>query len=138
MTKERLEQLKYIELSLENIRADIKKLNLQLANSKGKSISDVAKGSMPEHPYIECHYAITGVDMQNYDRLKRKLERRESDLQEKLCELEEWLDEIEDPKLYLIFRLKYRNGMTNSKIGGEVGYTGARVSQLISEYLKTN
>ncbi|MDY3010356.1 MAG: hypothetical protein SOR93_03720 [Clostridiales Family XIII bacterium] len=138
MTKERLEQLKYIERSLKSVQDDIKHLNRQIASSTGRTFTDVTKGSMPVHPFIERHYEIQGIDMSHYDQLCAKLREKEAELQKKLLELENWLEGIEDEKLYLIFRLKYRDGMTNSQIGNEVGYTGARVSQLIGEYLKAN
>lgn len=137
MTKERLEQLKYIEKSLKEIRDDIAKLNRSIAQSTGRVFTDIAKGSMMEFPYIERHYEIQGVDMSHYDQLNVKLREKESKLQEKLFELENWLDGIEEEKLYLIFRLKYREGMTNKQIGEKLNYDHSRISQLINNYLMT-
>lgn len=136
MTKERLEQLKYIELALKNIRDDIAKLNLSISQSTGKVFTDVTKGSMTEHPYIERHYTVEGVNMSSCDRLRAKLRVREDELQERLLELETWLEGIKNEKLYLIFRLKYRKGMTWGQIGAEIGYHRTRVSRLHDEYLK--
>ncbi len=136
MTKERLEQLKYIEKALKSVKADIQKLNRQIANSTGRNYADKVKCSMSEFPYIETHCQISGVDYSAYNRLKEKLERKEAELQERLSELEDWLEGIEDEKLYLIFRLKYRNGMTYGQIGTEIGYHRTRVSQLHDEYLR--
>ena len=138
MTKERLEQLRYIEKALKSVKADIQKLNQQIANSTGRNYTDRVKGSMSEFPYIETHYQFSGVDYSAYNRLKEKLEHKEAELQKRLSELEDWLEGIEDEKLYLIFRLKYRNGMTNEEIGKEIGYTAARVSQYIHSYLREN
>ena len=138
MTKERLEQLKYIERSLKSVQDDIKHLNRQIASSTGRTVTDVTKGSMPAHPYIERHYEIQGIDMSHYDRLCIKLREKEAELQKKLLELENWLEGIEDEKLYLIFRLKYRDGMTNRQIAQELGYDKSRISQLINGYLRSN
>ncbi|MCU7380933.1 hypothetical protein OBO34_21700 [Clostridiales Family XIII bacterium ASD5510] len=136
MTKERLEQLKYIERSLKSVQDDIKHLNRQIASSTGRTFTDVTKGSMPAHPYIERHYEIQGIDMSHYDRLCIKLREKEAELQKKLLELENWLEGIEDEKLYLIFRLRYRDGMTTKQIGDELGYTQSAISRKINDYMR--
>ena len=136
MTKERLEELRFIEKSIKMIQYDIKKLNEDMNEVTGKIYTDVVRGSTSEHPYIERHFQIEGVDYLSYERLKKKMQAKEWELQDKLAELEEWLEGIDDAKLYLIFRLKYRNGMTNEQIGEEVGYTAGRISQMIHKYLQ--
>lgn len=137
MTKERLGQLKYIEKALKSVKADIQKLNQQIASSTGRNYADKVKCSMSEFPYIETHCQISGVDYSAYNQLKKKLEHKEAELQKRLSDLEDWLEGIEDEKLYLIFRLKYRNGMTNKEIAEEIGYDKSRVSQLINGYLRS-
>ncbi len=137
MTKERLERLRYIEKALKAVKDDIQKLNRRIANSTGRNCADKVKCSMSEFPYIETRCRIEGVDRAAYYRLKAKLERKEAELQERFSELEDWLEGIEDEKLYLIFRLKYRNGMTNKEIAEEIGYDKSRVSQLINGYLRS-
>lgn len=136
MTKERLEELRYIEKSIKVIQGDIKKINEDMQNVTGKVCTDVVKGSTSEYPYIERHFQIEGVDYHSYERLRKKMQVKEQELQSKLAELEEWLEEIEDERLYLIFRMKYRNGLTNEQIGREIGFTAGRISQMIHKYLR--
>ena len=137
MTKERLEELRYIEKSIKTIQEDLEQLNADMHDMTGKVYTDVVKGSTAEYPYIERHFQIEGVDYVGYERLKKKMQAKEWELQDKLAELEEWLEGIDDEKLYLIFRLKYRNGMTNKEIAEELGYDKSRISQLINKYLQS-
>lgn len=136
MTKERLGQLKYIEKSLKIVKDDIRELNMQLANSVERNDIDKAKYSMAETLSMEKHLQRSGVDYSAYYKLKAKLEQKAAELQERLFELEDWLEEIGDEKLYLIFRLKYWEGMTYGQIGAAIGYHRTRVSQLHDEYLR--
>lgn len=136
MTKERLNELRFIEKSIKSIQNDIKKTTDDLQDAKEKVYTDVVKGSIPEHPYIERHVQIKGIDCSSHEKLIKRLRERENELQEKLLDLEKWLDGIEDERLYLIFRMKYRNGLTNKEIADELGYDKSRISQLISGYLK--
>ena len=136
MTKERLEELRYIEKSIKAIQEDLKQLNADMHDMTGKVYTDVVKGSTAEYPYIERHFQIEGVDYHNYERLRKKMQAKEWELQDKFSKLEEWLEGIKDERLYLIFRLKYRNGMTNEQIGKEIGFTAGRISQMIHKYLR--
>ena len=138
MTKERLEELRYIEMSIKTIQEDLKQLNESMQDVTGKVYTDVVKGSTAEYPYVERHFQIEGVDYRSYERLRKKLQAKEWELQNKLAVLEEWLEGIEDERLYLIFRMKYRNNMTNEQIGEEMGYTAGRISQMIHKYLREN
>lgn len=138
MTKEQIEELRYIEMSIKAIQEDLKQLNESMQDVTGKVYTDVVKGSTAEYPYIERHFQIEGVDYRSYERLRKKLQAKEWELQDKLAVLEEWLEGIEDERLYLIFRMKYRNGMTNKEIADELGYDKSRISQLINKYLQSN
>lgn len=136
MTKERLEQLRYIEIALKNIKRDIADLNKKINSSCSRTYVDRTKGSMSDFPYIETTFPMVGVDYSAYKKLKTQLEHKEAELQEELFKLEAWLDEIEDIQLYNIFRLRYRNGLTTEQIGKELGYDRSSVSYKINKYLK--
>ena len=53
-----------------------------------------------------------------------------------LTEVEDYINGIDDPEIKEIFELHYLEGKTQQKVADEIGYTQARVSQIISGQLK--
>lgn len=136
MNRERLIQYRQIESALKTLRKEIKRLHRQAEQSHGTVIPDVAKGSSPEFPYTSTRIKIESIDHTKQDRYFKLLTIREAEYQEMLLELEEWLSEIDEPLKYNIFSLKMRNNMTDKQIGDELGYSRARVTQIINNYLR--
>ena len=136
MNKKRLEQYKYIVAALDSIRHDLKTYAGRAERAEGHVITDVAKGSSPEFPYLETRMKIESVDNTTGDKWTRRLRQREAEYEHMIADVEEWVDQIEDPLLYFIFRKKLRENMTNAQIGEAVGYSRQRIDQLINEYLK--
>lgn len=136
MDKERLEQYRFIEAALKSIRKDLAAYSRNAERSQGRLISDVAKGSSLEFPYTERRIKIESYDHTAHDKWLRKLKLREAEYEEILKDTEEWLEKINDPIIYSIFRLKLKDNLTNQQIGNELGYSRSRITQIINAYLK--
>lgn len=66
--------------------------------------------------------------------LEKMLRKKRRQLLEQITAFEEWLDTVQDPQIRAILRLHYRDGLSQSEIGEQLGYTQARVSQLINDF----
>ena len=102
----------------------ILKTEIRLLTTELKSISttkDSVKGSMAEFPYLPVTVRVEGVDVTENTSLQLKLEAKLEKLQEKLAEMEDWLDSVEDPEMRIILRLRYRNGLSWQRIAFEIG-----------------
>ena len=72
-----------------------------------ETVTDVVRGSMNEHPYTEHPIKISGLGTDKINRTKRRLcdrQRRVRDLQ---CEIEEWIDTINDSEIRQIIEWHY-------------------------------
>ena len=136
MERERLTQYRHIESALKYLRKEIRRLERRAAASEGEIMPDIAKGSSPEFPYAKTRMKIESIDHTKQDRYLRLLAIREAEYDEMLIELENWLSEIKDPLKYDIFSMKIRNNMTDKEIGLELGYSRARITQIINDYLQ--
>ena len=135
MTKNKIKAYRAIESALKQIRRDIDLCQKKI-EKPGKLISDVAKGSSPEFPYLATRMKVESYDKTGQTKYIERLKRRERDLFEALTEVEEWLEDINDPIIYSIFRMKLRNNMSEEEIGRELGYSQQRINQLVREALK--
>lgn len=135
MNKERIKQYKAIKCALTQIRKDIEEYTKK-AETPGKLMSDIAKGSSAEFPYLPTRMKIESYDNTRQTKYIKKLKRRKQEYENMIEEVEEWIDGIDDPLLYAIFRMKLRNNMTEEEIGRELGYSQQRINQLMRAALK--
>lgn len=136
MNKKRLEEYRSMTVALESIRKDLRKYAGRVERAEGHVITDVAKGSSPEFPYLPSRMKIESIDNTTGDKWARLLREREAEYEKAIEEVEEWVDHIDDPLLYHIFRQKLRHGKTNAEIGEELNYSRQRIDQLINGYLQ--
>lgn len=99
---------------------------------------DSVHGSMVEFPHIERTVVIQGVDMQQGDKLRRKLGNKLVELQRQLAAVEDTLDGVEDPELRLILRLKLVNGMKDWEIAQQTGYDRSTISGKLRKFYAQN
>lgn len=115
MTRQALESLKPLKAEIESIKAQIQDLEV---------ITDSVTGSLPEHPWTEQHYKIKGVDQRQYTRLIAKLRITMGELCEKVQALEAWLEEVADPEMRAILRMRYVEGLSWQGISDKMGSRG--------------
>ena len=127
MTRQELEQLKSLKQEAKQLQEELDNLPL---------VPATVKGSMPEFPYIEQHFKILGVDEVKGKEVRAKLDWVLRDIQGRILLMEQWLETVPDSEMRTILRLKYRNGLTNDKIGRELGYSKSAISKKMTGFFK--
>ena len=84
---------------------------------------DSVKGSSKHHPYTMHNIIIEGPGegtIRLLERLRQKLSDNYEELLREQIEIEDFIEEIENPKLRKIFRLRYLDGYTWYQISIEM------------------
>ncbi|NYB72520.1 RNA polymerase subunit sigma-24 [Sedimentibacter hydroxybenzoicus DSM 7310] len=118
MTKHELSQLKYL-------KNEIELLKYQILGLEAHTTKDSVKASMSDFPYIQYTAVIEGVDADEYnkkrERLQRKLNRRVAELMEAVEEAEEYIQSIDDSLTRQILSLRYINGLSWGQVAASIG-----------------
>ena len=118
MDRQKLSQLKHL-------KNEIKLLQTQIDNIKANTTHDLVKASQTEWPYIECTVKIEGVDIGEYNkkrrRLQRKLNRRVEELIDLVEEMNEFIENIDDSLIRQILSLRYVNGLPWEQVAASIG-----------------
>lgn len=125
--KERLSNIKAIKLEIKDIQNRIDHLPMT---------KDLVRGSLSEHPYTAVGISIAGVDEDAAAKLRRKLERKCSQLQDEIAELEAFLDGIGNPEMRLILRLLYVDGLSQEQVANEMGYSRSAIAMRLQRFFK--
>lgn len=126
MDKTIFKNIKATKLEIQEIQRELQNLPIT---------KDSVHGSMPEFPYIQRTVVIRGVDMQQEDKLRRKLGDKLVDLQRQLAAVEDVLDGVEDPIDRAVIRL-YCAGINLKNIGRELGYSESAMSRRLKKILE--
>lgn len=127
LTKEDLEQLRALPAEIKVIQDSIDNLPV---------VTDSVTGSRPHIPFDKHTITIEGIDAKRVRILRRRLKLKCEELQDRIEEMEGWLDGIEDSEIRTILRLRYRNGLTDTQIGDEIGYSRSSVSMKLSRFFR--
>ena len=117
MTRQKLKQIRHL-------KREIELLQDQIVNLESEIVTDKVKGSDPNHPWTERHYIIRGLPGERNEKLLRlrdRLERRKSDLQDMRAEIFEWVESIDDSLIRQIIILRHVNGLSWRKVAREIG-----------------
>ena len=117
MTRQELKQIRHL-------KSEIKLLQEQILTLESEIVTDKVKGSDPDHPWTERHYIIRGLPGERNEKLLRlrdRLERRKSDLQDMRAEIFEWVEGIEDSLLRQVIILRHVNGLSWRQVAREIG-----------------
>jgi len=117
VTRQKLKQIRHL-------KREIELLQEQIAIVESEIVTDKVKGSDPEHPWTERHYIIRGLPGERNEKLLRlrdRLERRKSDLQDLRAEIFEWVEGIEDSLLRQVIILRHVNGLGWRQVAREIG-----------------
>lgn len=102
------------------IRREIKGLELMIHSNRKTMATDVVSGSSDEFPYSARHFRIEGVDQSKESALQAKLRQKKKKLERELLKVEKYLDQIEDPEIRQIVRLRDELGMSWNDVAGKV------------------
>ena len=128
MTKEELEKIPALKLSIKSIQEELGNL---------PNVTDSVTGSDPEYPYTLHTVKIYGRDEDRAAALRYRLERKCVKLQGEISKMEDWLDTLEDVTMGAILRATYRNGLTQGQIAVELGYERSTISKKLKEFFET-
>ena len=109
------------------IRREIKGLELMIHSNRKTMATDVVSGSSDEFPYSVRHFRIEGVDQSRESVLQMRLQRKKKKLERELLKVEKYLDQIEDPEIRQIVRLRDELGMSWNDVAAKCGSTIAAV-----------
>ena len=102
-------------------------------------VSGKVRGSMREFPYIETHVGVELFEPEAMEVSLERIRRYQTKLLEaerKKLEIEQFVEEIPDPELRLIFRLRFLDGMKQAAIARKINLDQSRISRKIHNFLK--
>lgn len=102
-------------------------------------VSGKVRGSMREFPYIETHVGVELYEPEAVEVSKERIRRYQEKLLEaerKKLEIEQFVEEIPDPELRLIFRLRFLDGMRLADIGDRLAMDRSWIGKRIRKYLE--
>ena len=117
------------------IRREIKGLELMIHSNRKTMATDVVSGSSDEFPYSVRHFRIEGVDQSKESALQVKLRHKKMKLERELLKVEKYLDQIEDPEIRQIVRLRDELGMSWNDVAAKCGSTIAAVKMKHKRFL---
>ena len=117
------------------IRREIKWLELMIHSNRKTMATDVVSGSSDEFPYSVRHFRIEGVDQSKESALQMRLQRKKKKLERELLKVEKYLDQIEDPEIRQIVRLRDELGMSWNDVAAKCGSTIAAVKMKHKRFL---
>lgn len=140
MNREKLRRHKRNVTELASVLMAIDKLQEHLGDVEEEYIvSGKVKKSGKDFPYIEEHMTVMMPDPKKtgpvWVRIRKK-ERRKAELEKEIQEVEAFIASLPEGMDKQIFELVYLDGLSQQKVGEVLGYTQARVSQIIRKYLK--
>ena len=123
---------------LRALKIEVDTLPLKPATSKRQIVVDFykdytvnPKGTPKSIIGLESEENAAETAKRELENLLRKKRRQ---LLDKITAFETWLDTVQDPQIRAILRLHYRDGLSQQDIGQRLGYTQARVSQIINDF----
>lgn len=137
MDRNQLRKYKKNKLELAILDKELDKLQARL--DEVPVISGKVTKSGDDFPYIEEHMTVQMQEPREATNIKdemRKKETRKGVLQDEIREVEEFIRELPEGIDKRIFELTYLEGRRQWKVAEAVGYSRARVTQIIGGYLK--
>jgi len=95
--------------------------------------------SSDDYPYIEEHVSVEMPDPKEASQIREKIaakEKRRSEIAREMRQVEDYIEGMPDGIDKQIFEMVYLDGMTQQEAGESVGYTQARISQILKGGLK--
>lgn len=135
MDMKTLRELKYLKM-------EIARLDKQIDRLQEKDIRVVAgkvKGSSKDFPYIEVRTSVLMEEPVTADAVKKLLEikrERRQQVERKIIETEQFIQNIPDSLTRQIFELCFQDGKRQQDVARILHLDQSRISRKIREYLK--
>lgn len=118
MDKERLEQLRSLQMEIKLRSNEIKYLRSQ--NQNGEPVADTVKDYSTGYGRV---IVIRGYSDEKIQQKINILEKRTAKLEKELEELEDWIESIDDSETRMIFTMRYKDGASWDEISARL-YSG--------------
>ena len=135
MTEKELKDYRKLCREVDDLRQRLEKEK----NREIPVVSGKVRGSMREFPYIETHVGVELFEPEAMEVSLERIRRYQTKLLEaerKKLEIEQFVEEIPDPELRLIFRLRFLDGMKQAAIARKINLDQSRISRKIHNFLK--
>lgn len=136
MTRDDLKELKYL-------KTEIKLLEDELDNIEYVYTKDSVRGSMANFPYIQTHFKIQGIDIQDYDkkvnRIKGRITKRVNELLSLLEKADEYIYTIDSSLIRQAIILKYIKCLTWDQVAAQIGqdHTADSIRKVVERFFKS-
>lgn len=123
------------------MKNEIQDLERRMQEERERDIPAVCgkvKGSMKEFPYIEERISVEMNEPVERDKSRKRIEKwqkRKAELEERVAEIEAFIEDIADSDTCRIFRLWVYDGKRQKEIAEIVGYDRSVISKKIKRYL---
>jgi hypothetical protein len=116
--KKQLSQIRYLKSEIELLKKQIRDMDYQVTR-------DTVTGSDPDFPYTERRFTIVGIDYGGYERrtqrLKKRLEKRVTELIKLLEATHDYIENIDDSLIRQIITLRHIEGLTWEQVAARIG-----------------
>ena len=137
MNRELFNRFKSNKRELDLIADQIDRLNDRLENVP--EVSGKVTKSSRDFPYIEEHMTVRMKEPKEATEIKKKLrkkEKRQEELSQEITAVVDFIDDLPEGIEKQIMEMVYLEGMNQTDAAELMGYTQARVSQIIRNTLK--
>lgn len=96
-------------------------------------------GSSPDYPYIECHVTVPMEDPDAAAPIRKRIQAKETEkakIEKEMLEVESHIACMQEGIEKDIFEMVYLDEMTQEDVADTIGYTQARVSQIIKNVIE--
>jgi hypothetical protein len=129
VTKEQLSR--YI-----NLRREIERQEARLDRLQDKVVPGVVRGSMSAFPYIQKRFHVAGVPVVAIDKLEKSIAKNIKASADALLEIEQFIGEVEDPKLRELLRSRFIDGLKWEDVGKNNFVSTVHAKRIVLDYLK--
>lgn len=120
MTRDRLDQY----LALKKETALLEREIDSLREKSAEVVTDVVSGSSSSFPYTRRTFSISGLSVQDMDRLENKMHRlqeRRERISNEADEIDQFIGQVSDSQMRQILHLKYLRGFSWRQIARHLG-----------------
>lgn len=140
LSREYLETYIYLESEIKRIRRRIQ----YYADHPSSQISGVVKGSLPNFPYTECHFVVSGPSIKSSDEREKNIHQLAIDLSgneqmfsDMKLDIETFLEHLPISMIEIkhILALKYVERMTDEEIAEKTYMSRRTLNRKIDRFL---
>ena len=125
MKREDLEKLRLLKQELDTLITEY--VSMPKTEEVGDTYGDYRSG----HKVIRV---VRGTSTLKSDKLRAKIMKKQIELEERVAELEDYLDSVESPALRDVLRLYYARGLTQEEIGRRKNYSRQAITKWINDF----